>query len=228
MTRKNGHLAAIVGAAIILSGCAAGGGPSAEEIRAGAEAGDPSAQAALASDYFAGRHVTQSYSEAAGWYAKAAEAGDETAQDSLGNLYLEGLGVPKDPAKAVELYRKAAAQGFAAAENSLGMMFELGLGVARDMEEANQWYLKAARHGIPESMLNLGLDYHDGAGVPRDPVEAYKWVNLARFFTLHSSDKPMKSRIRTVLDKLKSELSKEELEEGQERSREWYDVYQES
>jgi TPR repeat protein len=224
----NRNLATVLGAAIALTACATSRGPSIEEIRASAESGDTGAQVDLAVDYHTGKGVHQSYAEAARWYARAAESGDPVAQNNLGSLYLNGLGVPKDYVKAAELYTKSAVQGNPQAENGLGMMYELGLGVARDLKAANLWYLKAAERGIPESMLNLGLDYHDGAGVPRDPVEAYKWINLAREFTQDSGDAKAKARIKAVLEKLKAELSRQEIEEGEKRSRQWYEVYRES
>lgn len=222
--RPLGPLAA---AALLLSACATEHGPTIEETRARAEAGDADAQVALAVDYDAGKGVQLNYAEAVRWYERAAAAGDKVAQCDLGTHYLGGLGVPRDDVKSIELFRKSAAQGLPQAEYSLGMMCELGLGAAQDRTAAIQWYMKAAEHGVPEAMLNLGLDCHDGTGVPRNRVEAYKWVDLARLFAQDGGSSGTKSRIAAALSKLKAELSKDEIEEARELSYEWYERYEE-
>jgi uncharacterized protein len=218
----------LAAAVLLLCGCATPHAPSVDEIRASAESGDSSAEVALGDDYAAGRGVTQSYTEAARWYGRAADDGDQAAQCDLGTLYLVGNGVAKDYAKAVELFMKSAAVGFPKAEFSLGLMYMGGVGVTRDLAAGRQWYLKAAGHGSPEAMLNLGVIYHDGTGVTRDLVEAYKWVYLAVNFTDQSNDPGIKPRARAALEKLKSQLSKRDLEEAKARSEEWFEVYQES
>ncbi len=217
----------MAGGALLLAACATDHGPPIEETRAAAQAGDLTAQVALAVDYDAGHGVQQSYAEAVRWYGQAAAAGDKVAQNNLGTHYLGGLGVQRDDGKAFELFTKSAAQGFPQAEYSLGRMCELGLGVARDQQAAVQWYQKAADHGVPEAMLNLGLDCHEGAGVPRSRVEAYKWIDLARLFAQEGGDAGTRARIQAALDKLKAELSKDELEEARSRSYDWYERYEE-
>jgi TPR repeat protein len=218
----------LAAALLLLCGCATARAPSAADIRASAESGDSSAQVALGDDYAAGRGVTQSYAEAARWYGRAVDNGDQAAQCDLGSLYLAGQGVAKDYAKAVELFRKSAAQDSPKAEFNLGLLYIGGIGVTQDLAAGRQWYVKAAEEGSPEAMLNLAVIYRDGTGVTRDLVEAYKWMYLAVNFTDEVKYPGIKSRARAALKNLKSQLSKQELEEAKERSQEWFDVYRES
>jgi uncharacterized protein len=220
---------ALAAAVLLLCGCAAMHAPSIAEIRASAESGDSGAQVALGDDYAAGRGVTQSYAEAARWYGRAADGGDQAAQCNLGTLYLAGQGVAKDYAKAAELFRKSAAQESPKAAFSLGLVYSTGgFGVNQDLAAGRHWYLKAAERGVPEAMLNLGLIYRDGIGVKCDLVEAYKWMHLTVNFTDEGNHPGIESSASAALKKLKTQLSRQELEEAERRAQEWFAVYQES
>jgi hypothetical protein len=62
-------------------------------------------------DYYYGRGVTQSYTEAVKWYRKSAEQGNARAQYNLGYCYHYGQGVEQSYTEAVKWHRKSAAQG---------------------------------------------------------------------------------------------------------------------
>jgi hypothetical protein len=53
-------------------------------------------------------------------------------------------------------------------------------------------------------------------------------VNLAVHFTDEGYDPRIRARVRDALEKLKPQLSRQELQEAERRSEEWFEVYQES
>ena len=61
-----------------------------------AEAGDVSAQTAVAMMYANGKGVEQNYPEAGSWWLKAASGGDLVAARHAWNLYRNGEGVARD------------------------------------------------------------------------------------------------------------------------------------
>ena len=65
------------------------------QLRAKAEAGDASAQLALARAYADGNGVRQNDDLAAAWCRKAADQGNAAAENELGIMYREGRGVEK-------------------------------------------------------------------------------------------------------------------------------------
>ena len=85
---------------------------SIDEIKQHAAAGQPLAEAKLASAYLLGRDgLEKDESKAAEWMEKAAKQGLIDAQVIMGALYDRGMGVPNDRDKATQWYEKAAAQG---------------------------------------------------------------------------------------------------------------------
>ena len=64
-----------------------------DAMKAAAEAGDASAQTALAYCYDVGRGVPQDLVVAASWYRKAAEAGYAAGQFNLAEMLRDGAGV---------------------------------------------------------------------------------------------------------------------------------------
>ena len=94
----------------------------------------------------------------------------------------------------------------------IGSMYANGEGVLEDDEEAVKWYHKAAELGNAEAMFNLGVMYAKGEGVIKDGGEAYAWWNTA-------SAKGLKKGA-TLRDKIKKNMTSEQIAEGQKRSRE--------
>jgi TPR repeat protein len=147
-----------------------------KELRALAEAGDPSAMrrlSALLGDRgdaecvhwirraaeggdvaamvdFAG-HLMQQREDAVAaepWYRRAAEAGDAAGMVGLGALIWEEHG---DLAGAVEWMRRAAETGLRPAIFNLGVLFEQ----AGDDAEAERWWLRAAEVEVGLAMEKL-------------------------------------------------------------------------
>jgi hypothetical protein len=86
-------------------------------------------------------------------------------------------------------------------------MYDLGKGVPQDRSRAVELYLKGAEKGSLNAMLNVGISYWQGAGTAVDRVEAFKW------------------RVRSGLEELQKDMSKAEIREGQQRSKEWHESH---
>lgn len=85
---------------------------SIDEVKQHAAAGQPLAEAKLASAYLLGRDgLEKDESKAAEWMEKAAKQGLIDAQVVMGAFYDRGMGVANDREKATYWYEKAAAQG---------------------------------------------------------------------------------------------------------------------
>jgi uncharacterized protein len=191
------------------------------ELRSKAEQGDASAQYELAMAYDAGQGVQRDLQQAAHWCSKAAEQGHAAAQNCIGSMHQFGDGVPLDEAAAAVWYEKAAAQNYGEAYTNLGYLYDLGKGVPQDRARAVDLYLKGVEKGSLNAMLNVGVSYWRGAGVTVDRVEAFKWLDLARFYTQRSENMQLKWRVRGALDELQKEMSKAEIRQGKQHSKEW-------
>lgn len=144
-----------------------------------ADAGDPAAQAALASMYLHGKGVPADFAAAARLYRGAAEKGNAAAQNALGLLYGGGLGVEKDYVQAVDWYRRAAEQGTPEHQFDLAVMHDNGLGVEKNPARAAEWYAKAAEQGLADAEASLGFLYQQGAGVAQDLAKAFELYGRA-------------------------------------------------
>jgi TPR repeat protein len=180
-------------------------------IRAKAEAGNAADQYRLGALYAGGEGVPQSYADAAQWYQKAAEQSLPEALLALGELHEAGQGVPLDPKRAVEFYQRAAEKGLAKAQYTLGFAYETGRGMPRDHQAAAKWFLKAAEQGEPLAQFDMGQRYVLGLGVTQDKVEGLKWLILA-------ADQGQ-ADAAVHRDKLKKELSRDQIREAESRAK---------
>ena len=141
-----------------------------------------------------------------------AEGGDADAQYNLGVMYASGQGVLQDNKEAEKWFRKAADQGHADAQFFLGAMYAEGQGVLQDLKEAVKWFRKAADQGHATAQFNLGLMYKNGQGVLQDYVAAYAWYSLSAYNGYDDG--------KAYRDSIAKEMTPEQLEKGQELSRE--------
>ena len=206
---------------LILSGCANTSSARIAELQRRAEQGNPDAQFHLGAALDNGPSDTTHDADAVVWYRKAAEQGHAEAQNSLGSMYFLAQGVPEDAAEAVKWYRKAVEQDHGEASTNLGYMYDFGLGVAQDKQKAVELYQRGAEKGSLNAMLNLGVAYWKGAWISRDLVHACKWLDLARFYTQRSSDMRLKWRVRGTLDRVKKEMTKDQIRQAMTLGREW-------
>lgn len=150
-----------------------------------------------------------------------ANSGDPQAQNDLGSHYQFGDGVEKNYVAALMWYEKSAAQGLPMAKANLGYMYDLGLGTREDDAKAVELYKSAAKAGSARGMVNVGSMYAAGTGVEKDYIQAYKWFDIARFLTQQSPDMDSKWASRGALDELSKFMTKEQIAEGKELSKEW-------
>lgn len=122
----------------------------------------------VATLYFYGLGVPQSYSEAAQLRQVAARESNADAQNKLGAMYNDGRGLAQDPHRAGELFRQAAEQGYAPAMVNLGRMYTEAIGVKRDDIYGYALIRTAINIGVPAGMNELAL-YELGAAGARLP-----------------------------------------------------------
>ncbi len=151
------------------------------EIQKAAEAGDATAQGALANAYLTGDKVAIDPVQAVRWYKASAEQNDPISQFALGMLYEEGNGVNRSMTEAVKWYRAAAERGVAEAQYNLGACYATGDGVEIDHAESVKWYRKAAEQREVRAETQLGRAYREGLGVKKDQAEALRWFRRAAY-----------------------------------------------
>jgi CheY-like chemotaxis protein len=117
--------------------------------------GNVDVQFQLGVEYFAGKVVTKSDSEAVKWFKKAAEQGHAEAKLYLGHIYLRGGGVDKNESEGVKWVKRAAEQGNDNAQFYLGHMYLSGDGVDKNESEAVKWFKKAAEQGHAGAQENI-------------------------------------------------------------------------
>lgn len=115
-----------------------------------AEAGQPSAQAAIGQMYLDGHGVQQDPAQAAIWLEKAAGGNNARAQAQIGALYATGTGVPQDEMKASYWLLKAANQNVRQSQRFMSQRFFYGLGVPKDLAQSFLYAALCARQGDPE------------------------------------------------------------------------------
>jgi TPR repeat protein len=127
-----------------------------------AEAGDGSAQLALADMYERGVSVKQDPAEAAKWLRMSAENGNPTAAYKLGGLFEKGYGVPRSRVDAYTWYILASAKGNKPSDQAVRRLTP-----------------QLSQQDIAKVRLALGRFYAEGIAVPRDYVAAYFWFVVA-------------------------------------------------
>lgn len=172
-----------------------------------AEAGNASAELAIALRYLdssAGVHNPQ-----AGmiWMARAAKQGNPVAQYGLGSLYQKGVGTKADAIQAMHWYEAAALQGNRKAMHDLAIAYAEGLGGVKSPSEAVRWFARAANLGYVDSQFNLAVLYERGDGVPQSLLDAFKWYAIA------GAQGDAESKLR--LDALRTQLSADDLAAAQ-------------
>lgn len=108
-----------------------------------------------------------------------------------------------------------------AKENNIFALKSLGLlGVARgDFVMATKWYRKAADLGDSDAQNFMGSSYFQGKGVSQDYLLAYMWYNIS---SSHAGPDHTKSEsVAKLRDMVAAKMSKEEISEAQNLTRNW-------
>jgi TPR repeat protein len=168
--------------------------------RKAAEQGHIHAIRTLATCLEIGAGVEPDLTEMVSWLRRAAEKDDSECQFRLGVCYLEGKGVTKDQAQAEFWTKKAADQGHPIAQSNMGS-FILTADDKSRLPEAVKWFRKSAKQGHPKGMFKYGLMLILGTGAGEDRVEGAAWMIAC----LPEADDDLKSAIKDVIDKLKTD-----------------------
>lgn len=159
------------------------------------------------------------YAKALSELEKAAKAGDAQAYYNLGIFYREGKAVAADPEKALEMYKLGAQKGSVLAAYNLAQAYRKGEGVAPDFRQAARWYEFAVKRGDFRAGNELGILYVEGKGVNADKIEGFAWIYTGTHMDI-MSDKALTNAMQ-----LASTMTREELQQAQERGRSYYQRY---
>lgn len=145
------------------------------------------------------------------WLERAASKGFPRSQYTLGKMFLEGLEVDKDETRAFELFLAAGRSGFVRAQYNLGKMYRDGAGTGESLLDSLRWFRRAAEQGYAKAQEKMALRYYNGSEEMRkDLVEAMKWSSLA--------SRQGRKEAGKLREKLLTEMSPEEIEEGERRA----------
>ena len=154
------------------------------------------------------------------WLLKAAEAGEPFAMGQVADRYRLGVEVTLDGAAVMPDIVEAIRWAFAAAERNdpvgqylLGDIYTYQFGSSHftNPEKGIVWYRRAAEQGHLVAQHELAGSYRHGHGVSKDLVTAYMWAKLAGRNVLFGHH----------IRKLASEMTPEQVAEGEKRAREW-------
>ncbi len=152
----------------------AAAGPAVKQIVARAQAGDATAQVALAKKHAEGEDgLLVDEAAALVWWQKAAAQGNAEAEATMGMYYLLGDRVEHDLERAKSLLRNAAQKKHPEAFYWLGIAAE-DYG-DRNVEEAAQNFRRSAELGHVEGQTRWGQMLEGGVGVEKNEAEALTW-----------------------------------------------------
>ena len=144
---------------------------------------------------------------------RAAELGNVQAQTNLGVMYIQGDGVPADAEKGLNWLCSAAEAGDTGAQFNAATLLSAGKVVEKDLPRAADFYRMAAESGYFPAQARLGFSYRNGFGVAKDRCKAFLWLTLA---AQHGAGTAI-----NMLEGLVSEMSPDELYNGQELVTAW-------
>lgn len=183
------------------------------EIKRLAENGSSKAQYHLGMFYNNGIGTQKNVNKAFEWFEKSASSGDPLGYYKLG-CYYSGQGlIVTDHNKALEYKLVAAREGYALAQYDVASLYYQN----GEIDKAIMWWKKSANQGYPDSIYALFVLYFEGKGVPRDTTLAYGYLRLIEK-NMGEEHNPI---IEEKLRKLKSELSKVQLEQAQYFVKNW-------
>jgi len=100
-------------------------------------------------------------------------------------------------------------------------MYDGGLGVQQNKKKAIALYKEAANLNEPSGMINLAEMYRTGDNIEQSNIKAFMWLDIARFYTQNTKDMRAKWAARGALDKVKENMSVDEINEGKKLSKDW-------
>jgi TPR repeat protein len=178
-TWRRGLAGIVVGAALLLAGCATGMGGNGVQLPPPpatiapfngaahlAALQDPVLQKAMMAAH------QQDYAAALAGYRAAAAGGNPIGQFLLSQALEDGSWVTRDTAGAARQLQAAALAGYAPAQSYLGKKYSDGDGVPRDADMALRWTRFAAEQCEDSAATQLALAMTAGDGTARDVAGA--------------------------------------------------------
>lgn len=188
--------------AVLLAGCAGGGGPKTSSLAPVPCYNDTHRPADVYSEY----QVEYSY-------RPGAEAGSAAAQYNLANALLLGAGVARNEAAAATWYRAAVERGHAGAAYYLAALHETGRGVERNWATARKLFQQSAEAGDVKAAECLARYYAGVAGTGEvDPLKAATWFEIAA---------RSRQREDSAYRVLKAQLSANQIAQARAQARKW-------
>ena len=157
--------------------------------------------------------VPKDNNEAIKWYTMAASKGSSEALMLLGQCYLN----LKNINEAIKWYTLAVDKGNKQALMSLGQCYR----ALNDFKQEIKCYTKAiaagnvsAKNLLAECYQTFGSKYKNGRGVDKDLNEAYAYYKLA------VATNPANPSLKHYLETLEKDMTPEQIEAGEKRSKE--------
>ena len=129
-----------------------------EMYQMAANLGSAGAQHDLATAYYSGTGVPQSYSTAFSYFYSAAKLNFRESQRNVGYMYLFGQGVQQSVSKSFDWYNIAAQNGDGASIRHIAVAYLFGEGVNQDTREAAKYFLIAIKRGDTQALSSIN-DY---------------------------------------------------------------------
>ena len=133
----------------------------------------------LASLYYSGIGVEQSYATAAKLFQKAVDLGNSEAAVNLAFLYLAGSGVQKDSKAAINNFVIAAKAGNPTAQFMLGYAYYKGFVVPQDFGRAFELLKASADSGYDDAQVLVATLYREGLGIPQNYRKSIAYLQKA-------------------------------------------------
>lgn len=140
-------------------------------LRAGAEAGDPQAQAVLSNYYANGTLVPKDLEQAEKWARLAAETGSPQYVRGLADV-IAAKGTKDAEQNALKLFREAAEKGEPKAQFQVAVATLSGAERETDVTIAVETLKKLSARGVADAQYTLGKLYCEGLLVERDLATA--------------------------------------------------------
>lgn len=175
------------------------------------------AQLNMARATYAGAGLKKDLKASLYWLLLAADQNLAEAQYQMARLYFYGDILQKNPQHAFAWYIKAAKNWHVKAQFQLAEMYHQGLGVKQNDREATYWYVETANRGYPSGIHTMAFVHLYGEATPIDKVKALMFFSV-------SVDIGIK-KAQQNRDKLRKELSAEQVAEAELMKREWMARY---
>ncbi|OUS68483.1 hypothetical protein B5G52_19340 [Pseudoalteromonas sp. A601] len=172
----------------------------------------PQATETLATFYYKGYGVEQSFKRARKYYLKSAKYGNPSAQFKLSLMLLEGKGGDKEISQGINWMEWAARNNILAAHYFLGLYYIEGKYVDKDIELGKQFLKYAATKDYRKAQYILGKLYEsDVFGKPNSEI-AIEYYKVSAYYYEPSNKRLIAMGINLPQTSEKGEIERIEVE----------------